>query len=124
MYQAHTTSDGQELLICQMGDQHLLNMIRFLARRIREAQEVLSEQVKPDPMIEILNPGYSLKAVQDKAKKQLKDAHELIGSYVLEAALRGLLITGILQEAYGRSQKVNTSNLMLKAVEDAGLLDD
>ena len=118
------TADGQELLICQMGDQHLTNMIKFLARRIKEAQQVLTEQVKPDPMIEVLSPGYSHKAVQDRARRQLKEAHDQIGSYVLETALRGLDVSAILQEAYGRSSSVPSSNLMLKAMENTGLLDD
>ena len=129
MYQVHITSNGDSILICQMENSHLINTIKVIAKVIQASQEILQEQVKPDPLMEVLNPKYSLQSIKERAKQELKQCHDRIQPYVMEAALRGLDVTGILQAAYGRTTGiptpgVNRITMLVNQAFDFDNLDD
>lgn len=106
MYDIHMTQDGETLLICCMGNEHLLNTIRSFTSRIQAAVQVLTSPTLDDPLIAVFQPGYSKAAMQEKAKENVEFLHERLQPYVVEAALRGLDVTELLQKAYGRSAAV------------------
>lgn len=117
MYQTHTTMNGESMLICQMENSHLINTIKVIAKVIQTSQEILQEQVKPDPLMEVLNPKY-LESIKERARQELRKCHDCIQPYVMEAALRGLDVTGILQSAYGRSTAVGSYLKLLPQVDE------
>lgn len=106
MYDVHTTTNGDTLLICCMTDDHLMNTIRVLANKIQVAVEVLTNPQLDDPLIAVFQPKFSKASMQDRAKESLEMFHERLQPYVMEAALRGLDITPLLQGTYGRSASV------------------
>jgi hypothetical protein len=119
MYDIHTTGNGDTLLICCMTDDHLLNTIRSLSTKIQTAVEVLTSPQLDDPLIAVFQPKFSKAAMQDKAKENLEFLHERLQPYVMEAALRGLEITLLLQSTYGRSAGVPMrSSRLLEASVD------
>lgn len=119
MYDIHTTTGGDTLLICCMTNDHLLNTIRSLASKIQAAVEVLTSPKLDDPLIAVFQPNFSKAAMQEKAKETLEFMHERLQPYVMEAALRGLEITPLLQSTYGRSASVPMrSSRLLEANTD------
>lgn len=116
MYGIHTTASGDTLLICCMADDHLLNTIRSLATKIQAAVDVLTNPQLDDPLIAVFQPNFSKAAMQEKATENLEFLHERLQPYVMEAALRDLEITPLLQRTYGRSASVPMrSSRMLEA---------
>ena len=114
MYDIHTTQDGTNMLICCMSNDHLLNTIKSLTRRVQAAVELLTNPQLDDPLIAVFQPSYSKATMQERAKETLEFLHERLQPYVVEAALRGLDITSMLQSAYGRSAGVpmRSANLL------------
>ena len=111
MYEIHKTAEGHEILIAEMEDSHLLNTINLFCRRIGEAVRVinLEEDVKPDKVIAHLQPRYSAANLLAKARKELTDLDEKIAPYIVEAALRGLSVSALLQKAYQRDAQIGQS---------------
>lgn len=119
MYDIHTTATGDILLICCMTNDHLLNTIRSLAAKIQTAVEVLTSPQLDDPLIAVFQPDFSKANMQERAKENLEFMHERLQPYVMEAALRGLEITPLLQSTYGRSASVPMrSSKLLEANAD------
>lgn len=104
------------MLICQMADNHLMNVINLYAKRLKISRTIISDDVKNDPMIEALNPSFSLHALKEKAVQEIKLNHDKIQPYIIEAVLRGLAVTPILQDAYGRSTAVPNLKLNISAM--------
>lgn len=108
MYNTHTTSDGVEMLIASMDNNHLLNTIKIHAKRIHSARHSLQGGAVEDPLIQIFQPEYCRAAMERRAKSAIISAHTDLYDYVMEASLRGLDVTQILQTAYGRSEAIAT----------------
>lgn len=107
MYEIHTDSKGNTMLIAQMDDRHLINTINQKLRLFAEAKAALGINISTtDPLISILAPQLSTERLQRQAKQRIQDIHESIQPYILEASLRGLGITVQLQKAYGRTIKL------------------
>jgi hypothetical protein len=111
MYETHRTTEGREMLIAEMDDSHLLNTINLFCRRIGEAVRVinLEEDVKPDKIIAHLQPRYSAANLLAKAQQELTNLDEKIAPYIVEAALRGLTVSHLLQKAYQRDAQIGQS---------------
>lgn len=118
MYNTHTTKDGQTLLICQMTNSHLVNTIRILCNKIKSGRLTLENPQLQSQMVQVLS-NFPVKPFTQNVIRELKTHHNHLQEYVLEAALRGLDITGILQGAYGRSKEPlpNTFPMLLEASE-------
>ena len=111
MYEIHRTVEGREMLVAEMDNDHLLNTIRRICRKIGEAIQIinLDEDIKPDKVIAQLQPRYSAESLLTKAKIELEEMDEKLPFYVVEAVLRGLDISSILQKAYQREAKIGNS---------------
>jgi hypothetical protein len=82
MFEYHRTKRGDQILICTLKDDHLINTIKYFLNKFK-------------------NNGCTTKEIADK-----------ISPYVLEATLRGRghEIYGSLTEAFGRNQKAEQKN--------------
>lgn len=109
----HTTKEGDQMLIASMTDDHLLNMIRLLCGSMANARMVITGTAQEDPILKVLEPGFSHAAIKTKAEETIRRGHSLIQPYVLEAALRRLDIQAHLHQAYGRSAGIPTTTIDL-----------
>jgi hypothetical protein len=106
MLETHNTIKGT-ILIAQLEDDELLNIIGAICRRIKVAIEIIEGMpIEGGKIIEALRPEYGERNIQERAKETLRTADKLISPYICEAALRGLGIAEILQEAYQRKAAI------------------
>ena len=120
MFDKHRTKDGHEILIAQMADSHLVNMIRTLCNRLKQArlyteqpQSFLYEALGVSP------EGWN----RDDAIECIRWVHAKLPPYVTEAALRGLAVSEYLSDAYGRSTQVQPPQFPRPAGQLKGLLN-
>jgi len=124
VYKIHKSADGSEMLIAQMSNEHLLNMIRLITDKISNARMILeggnpATSRTDSIMISTINPQFSFKHLSEKAEQILIHQHKRLQDYVIEAALRGLEISPMLQSAYGRSERIpDYSAFTLEAGDD------
>jgi hypothetical protein len=109
MYENHT--DGRRL-IAELTDQELLEIIKGIAPRMNHAVKIIEqgEATKPS-VIGILNKNYDPSAMKKKAESCFKMLDESFANYAMEAVLRGLEVTELVQLAYGRSAKLPVNNI-------------
>lgn len=108
-----------------MEDSHLINTIRVLKNKIQQCVAVLTNTIAEDPLITAFQPSFSRERIMREAKEQIVYYHERISPYIMEACLRGLQVTSLLQEAYGRTSQVSMgSSLMLEPMDDDDENDD
>lgn len=127
MFDNHTTKNGSLILICQMSDDHLLNMINLITEKISNCVDiVLAENiVANNPQARLLaafKADYSYKAIAEKAERQLRSLHSKLQPYVLEACLRESTrekASSMLQQAYKRDRVMpDLLVLSLNSLED------
>jgi hypothetical protein len=105
----HTTADGQKMLIAEMDNTHLLNFITSLCHRIDTCRKVIENpmaELKGNTVLMAINSEYSLEECTERAKDLIQETHKTLLPYCLEATLRGLEITSLLQDCYGREQAI------------------
>jgi len=106
MYKTHTTTQGKSMLVCEMGDQHLVNTIKFFCRKL---QIVVEKARASQPLDRYEKALYGLKQISPEDAADLtRRMAEVMAPYVLEATLRGLSdqITKDIQLAYSRDKAV------------------
>jgi hypothetical protein len=125
MYEVHTTRDGDQMLIGQMEDSHLFHTIKLHAANIQKAQAALMNSNSMGLMTEILS-GADPKQIREQATESIKMSHSRLTPYVCEAALRGMNISPILQQAYGRTSAIPTfsTQFQLNGSDSVDDLDD
>ena len=106
MFESHTTKEGDSMLICSMEDSHLINTIKLILRHIKTASSVLCGQQSENHLIAVFSPSYSAAAQKERAEESIRFYHRKIQPYIMEAALRGLDISALMQDAYKRSQMI------------------
>lgn len=119
MYDLHTTADGTTLLICQMEDSHLVNTISLHCRKIKNARLVIEQGSVELPTIAKVLTGnkfdYERQIVN--AEATIKSSHSKLQPYVVEASLRGLNISELLQDTYGRKTDSGVDKLTQVSTE-------
>jgi hypothetical protein len=115
MFQIHRTTEGEEMMIAQMSDDHLIKQIKLLCSKIATCVKILNGvNIEGGALITALRPEFSQEAMKKKATLSVRNLDESIKPYVMEACLRNLNISELLQEAYQRKAKIRTA-------EDIGL---
>lgn len=117
MYETHRTTEGREMLIAEMDDSHLLNTINLFCRRLAQAIQIMNreENLVTDKVIAHLQPRYSAANLMAKARQELTKADQKIAAYIVEATLRGLNISPLIQKAYQRNTKIGHISLEFNA---------
>lgn len=118
----HIDSKGNEIAICSLDDQHLINIIKMFCKQIIESTNYLEGKRTTNT---VLNAIYDVNArdMETDHKRRIKNCTEQMQKYVLEAAIRGLLgleVTQLMQQAFQRSEKIPAPSgvLQLEASED------
>jgi hypothetical protein len=105
MFDKHKTQGGVTLMICEMDDQHLINTIKIILRKINAINLFsMSENNIDDYEMEL----YEYPKVNKKdAAKLTKKASLALAPYILELCLRGLPneITIDLQKTFNRTKQ-------------------
>jgi hypothetical protein len=110
MFQIHRTANGEEMMIAQMSDDHLIETIKLFCSRIETCAAVLNGiKIEGGALIRALRPEFSQEAMKEKATLLVRDLNEEIQPYVMEACLRNLNISEFLQQAYERKEKLATA---------------
>lgn len=107
MFELHQMKDGGTILICQMENNHLINMIKSLCRKIKYCTQILegNNVLKNSTIFKALKPSLN-KELVNQAEENIRYAVNKLQPYVLEACLRNLEISEILQSAFDRNQKI------------------
>lgn len=104
MLEIHTQENGVSMLIAEMDDDHLTNTIQMLCTKIQLLGEIISTKNVEfeNPIVQALMPKLDTANIQKQAKEKLQSFDQIIKPYVHEAALRGLDVSKMLQDAYQR----------------------
>ena len=100
----HTTRTGERIPIAAMTDDHLFNLIAMFCSKMAAARAAAETQVNLSPFerrlygIDDLSPTDAADIVREGMAR--------LAPYVLEAALRGLDVSGELQTAIGRTGRL------------------
>lgn len=113
MFDLHQTADGRSLLICQMDDSHLMNTISMYCRNIKNARLVIEQgNVKLPTVAKVLTGNkFDRERQVANAESTIRSSHNKLQPYVMEASLRGLNISELLQDAYGRKTDAGVDKL-------------
>lgn len=103
----HKDKDGNEMLISQMSDSHLLVTIRLIASRAEQALRGLES----GPQAQFSGAlRYAVKVDQEALNQELEKALDYnlnaLAKYVFDAARRGLDVSKELQRATGLTGQV------------------
>lgn len=129
MNSIHITKDGEQMLVAEMADDHLLATISGHCRVIRELRDALDNglSIKKSTMA-IYAPGADTEAHVQKMASELKFRTERLQPYVMEACLRELNgVAKLLHEAFGRSERLaelNGLRSLTTLVQGERLLDE
>lgn len=103
----HTDTTGRTMLVAEMSDEHLLNTIKLLLRRVKECSTYIDAlEAGETPKVtalhraaygDLYNPNN-----KERAKQLLNSSLAALPKYVMEGCLRGLNLTTELQETFGR----------------------
>lgn len=110
MYDYHTDSKGNRTVIPMLSDTHLLNIIRHHCSIITEASCNLANT-------DNLVTKALLNLNTEEFEKIIRLRHKVLYPYIMEAALRGLEITPILQNTYNRNSAIPDN--LIKTSPDA-----
>jgi hypothetical protein len=116
----HTTSDGQEMLVAQMGDQHLKRTIQMWIRKLQAAKARLDPENKPSAFEEAM---YGETFSEDDAKKTLRKYDVRLAPYFLEAQVRGMDISAELEELQKIIDRKEQLHLSINVGSSRHLLD-
>lgn len=97
----HTTRTGERLPIAAMSDEHLLNLIAMFCAKMTAARAAAETQSELSPFERRLYGVDDLSPTD--AADIVREGMARLAPYVLEAALRGLHVSGDLQAAIGRT---------------------
>jgi hypothetical protein len=105
MFEKHKDRGGNVLMICEMGDSHLINTIKMILRKIKEISIFSMNEDNIDVYEQELYE-YS-KIDKKKAANLTKKASIALAPYILELCLRGLSneIETDLQTAFSRNKQ-------------------
>lgn len=125
MFKTHRTKDGVEMLICQMGDKHLLNTIKLICQQMSEQRNImLGEYEAVDPMIAMFTNQATEQSQREAAKAKVRVFHDLLVHYVIEAVLRDFDVSEYVVEAYGRYRKTTAPRSKPLLLDGANDQDD
>lgn len=107
MKKYHTTREGNKMLIAQMEDNHLLSTIELHCREIRNKLEMIDRYHTLKESEKIMY-GYDQdnKEVKELVKQEVHVRTDMLSAYVFEASLRKIDVSNILQDTYGRTDKL------------------
>lgn len=100
----HTTRTGERLPIAAMTNEHLLNLIAMLCTKMAAARAAAETQSELSAFERRLYGIADLSPVD--AADIVREGMARLAPYVLEAALRGLDVSGELQTAIGRTGRL------------------
>ena len=86
----HRTATGRRVLIPQMTDNHLKNTIRMYIANLAEAKNIVNEVDTQTPFDLIVTAPAA--STPEHAINVIEHYESKLGPYVLEAAIRGLVI--------------------------------
>ena len=110
MFQIHRTKNGEEMMIAQMSDDHLIKTIKSFCSKIATCVKILNGvNIEGGALIAALRPEFSQEAMKEQATLLIRNLDENIKPYVMEACLRNLNTSEFLQEAYQRKAKIPTT---------------
>jgi hypothetical protein len=123
MLEKHRTKDGTTMLIAQMDDQHLINMINSMLRKVQEAQRASQNMDKATAFQRRLYnlPEVTEEEVADVTRAVIQGLYP----YLAEAYLRDLPGPRLaLVEILGRSDAIAMGVPLLEAVNGYNLFPD
>lgn len=115
----HRTREGVELLIAEMGDEHLLNTINFWLSKIERARASVDAPKRTG--FNKLLYRYSEEDESDWAETAIEEFYIMAPRYFMEAVIRGLNIheeVRRLQVVMGRDQRLVDRPLLESGTED------
>ena len=125
MQTTHRMKDGTTILIAEMGDKHLVNVIKLYCRQIEEQANIaLGSYTPQDEMLSLFVNQATPEHQKQLAKNKIQELYRLLAWYVLEASLRNLDVAEPLQKAMRRKDRIRSSftnshrPLQLDASED------
>lgn len=114
MYNIHTTRDGEQMLIAQMEDKHLINTIRMILRKVQSATAALSNPVTINPMIGVFHPEMKTDEIRRKAENVIRQGVDSLQPYLMEAYMRpgmAIALQEDMQSAFGRVGRMPSIDL-------------
>ena len=110
MIEKHTTKEGDEMMISQMEDSHLINFISMRIEKLNNMKKLLSSNDIAVTGFQQALYDIDIKAAAKTAKVAVRKITKLLYPYIAEAGVRGLLYKGsdllnILQIGYDRIGK-------------------
>lgn len=81
----HRTKDGEEILIAQMDDKHLLNTINFFLKKLEAAKCIVDGN--ESKFSQLVN---GIAYDEDSATRYIDHFNDTFGHYILEAIIRSL----------------------------------
>jgi len=112
MKRVHRTKDGQDMLVSEMEDSHLVNTIKMIIKNMQAAKNIIDQELKATDSYALLNGMPDSKEARGKAKAFLKQSPQKLEMYIFELFLRGLdesKVRADLQEVMGRKDKIETN---------------
>lgn len=142
VYAVHTTSDGDQLMVCQMCPEHLMNMIFRMFQNLAESHPSNYQTVKFDPLTDAMIKEDRRQSV-DSVKDRFLFLLNILEPYLLELLIRqnadelpeelGLVVQG-LQTLFDRVDAVQApsaytlqnrlSALRTKQIKDASVASE
>ena len=113
MITIHQTKEGKIILIASMDNDHLSNTIQLHCRRIKEIISIIdtaSMNIEMTASQKVLTGVDKLSKVFNKKAlaANLEERIDKLMPYILEANIRGLNITPVLQDTFGRKDMFPT----------------
>lgn len=102
----HKCTNGSQMNISEMNDNHLKNTIAFILKRIQASKELLRNNAKPDAFSEALRTSPIKHFNKGELKQIVQSDTKNVCVYVAEAQLRGISVTEALQEVFERKVRI------------------
>lgn len=108
----HKDKEGKKYLIAEMENEHLVNTIKVIANNIKDLCSLVDSGVGALSLSKSQMVTTGVKKIIDKVDDRavtarLESTIQHIGPYIMEAVIRGLDVSKYIQEALGRSAKIN-----------------
>lgn len=128
MKKFHTTANGDKMLIAQMDDDHLKNTIGVYCTRIKSQIQMIDRLATLKESEKILY-GFQQSDVNmtNKAAEEINSAASGMSAYIVEACIRDINVSKIVQDAYGRTSSIprfDTKIISMQIIEPIDNIDD